>query len=82
MPGGAPAGRIAIKAEDNFVRLAEKLLHMDGRGRRTQCGHGKFYFVLGQGHDIHIPLDNHRVPLGPDCASRLRKAVKLPAFFE
>ena len=80
--GGAPAGGVAVEAEDDRVGEADQLLHVLGRARRAERRHRVLEAGLGQRDDVHVALDDERVAALADRGARLEQAVQLAALAE
>ena len=67
-PRGLPAGPVAIETVHHLVRGAEQRLGMIAGGRGPQCRHAVAKAELGEGDDVHVPLDDHHLARFPDVA--------------
>ena len=81
-PRRAAAGVVAVKTIDNFVGLAQQLLHVHRRGGGAQGRYRIFNAVLRQRHHIQVTLDHDHPARITNCASGLIQAIKLAALFE
>ena len=77
---GAPAGGVAVEAEDHRVGEAKQLLHMLGGAGRAERGHGIGEARLRQRDHVHVALDDQRVAALAQRRARLEQAVQFAAL--
>jgi hypothetical protein len=78
----APAGVVAVEAEDHRIGEAEQLLDVVGRAGRAQRGDRIAEAALGQRHDVHVTLDHQAEAAFADRLPGLEQAVQLAALAE
>ena len=79
---GTPAGRVAVKAEDDRIGEAEQLLHVVGGARRAQRGHCVREAGLGQRDHVHVAFDDEGVAALAQRSARFKQAVEFAALAE
>ena len=79
-PGGLFAGRIAVKAEHQFVGLAKQPVDMAPGQRRAEAGHAICEAKLGQRDHIHIAFHDIQTIGPPRGLARLIQPVQFLAL--
>jgi len=80
--GRAPAGVVAVEAEDDLVGVAHQLLHVVGGAGGAERGHRLVEAELRQRHHVHVALGDQHVAALADRLARLVQAVQLVALDE
>ena len=76
-PRGAPAGLVAIKAEDDLVAGAQELLDVIRRGGGAERGNGIGNALLRQADHVHVALDDNHLAFLTDGLACLPQPVEL-----